>query len=691
MPPSEELIEKKEETISSENTAERESAKVETESAASGAPESVAPSGGTSCTETGSTLIESKETIPAQVLLSEYAYCEDGQIMRNAAGTTVYSVRKQGRAHVLTGKVCQDFYANERIDEETLVLTVADGHGGSDYVKSDVGARLACQTFIDIVRSIRYRLYRPEYDGDSLSDVLQTPEFKDTFLKAWQSAVLRDYARDTSEELPQSAVVRRYGTTFLFAVMTRDAYILGQLGDGAVFLFNRQGQGQLFKRHSPKLDSTTSSLSSSRAKYAFVINAYDRGSFPAVLLSTDGIYDKLDAGDSFQVYASQLLQQAERHRSLPHPFSFGKYDISAISTDDCTVTFALSKQEGRAFAPSFPEGIFTQPARFERFCDPIEIYRNTWNGTEVEIHAVGAAWYQGAPEKDTVLRYARILLPLAVVSLPGDRRSFFYSSRPELFRMSELIEHGEHLEKRYPWNRKDEVEEEDAHTSAFFASNLFWLKVYESVLALKKELEEKELYVLPSFFEQAFVSEQGDLYICSDALCSASVVSSADAEGSDNVTVSWEKQDGIFQRWFDCFSIMGKLSYGEVSIPLFRCPQSGRNRGQKICLLDPPDSTEPLCRVVFNERKNIYALWNISGRLWELESETNKTIAPNAVLRLESNSRFFLGSPAQAASAGEAKSDATSSRKPCEKYYHVTLFETEMADVREEESRLEER
>ena len=58
----------------------------------------------------------------------------------------VLNISKRGRTHEKTGKPCQDRSMIKKIDENTWILTLADGHGGSPYMRSGFGAKIACRT-----------------------------------------------------------------------------------------------------------------------------------------------------------------------------------------------------------------------------------------------------------------------------------------------------------------------------------------------------------------------------------------------------------------------------------------------------------------------------------------------------------------------------------------------------------------
>ena len=58
-----------------------------------------------------------------------------------------------GASHITKGKPCQDYSLSWSSDDKnTHIVIVCDGHGGDTYVRSDVGARIAAEVSLKIIR-----------------------------------------------------------------------------------------------------------------------------------------------------------------------------------------------------------------------------------------------------------------------------------------------------------------------------------------------------------------------------------------------------------------------------------------------------------------------------------------------------------------------------------------------------------
>lgn len=224
-------------------------------------------------------------------------------------------VRTIGHGHEANGTVCQDYYYTKAIDEHTTLLAVADGHGGQHYRHSDIGAKLACEVL-----------------GECID--LKTIGSKQWILdlqQAWFAAIDRQPG-DTDHSL--------YGTTLLFAVITDETIICGQIGDGAILLMNEH-HGILHKPAHKKTNSLTHSMLESHVEDYFYVASYDRQLFPDVLLSTDGLFDPFPSATHFYDFATQVKYR-QKQKDLEHPFQYYNYIMNDYTFDDCTYIFASS-------------------------------------------------------------------------------------------------------------------------------------------------------------------------------------------------------------------------------------------------------------------------------------------------------------------------------------------------------------
>lgn len=530
----------------------------------------------------------------------------------------VFFACKRGRSHIAGGKVCQDYCVAERISEEIFIVAAADGHGGEDYVKSDVGSKEACNAVVSLAKKYS------EPDDRIFADKLTAPEFKRELFDTWQTAVPEDYRAENPDAKENVRdIIRKYGTTLLFAVVTKNYFILGQIGDGAILFFNDQNQSQLFKRHNPKRDSKTSSLASGRGLFSLIVESYRRRDFKfnKILLSTDGIYDKLDRGDSFMRYANELAAQIqEKPAEEIQPFTVAEIDVSEKSHDDCTTAAIISPPtEEKYELPPQADLQDLNDLKFERAFNGMEIYSASKDSTPLELH-VSKRLYHENYSFDALGGKFKLLKLLK--SLPKDLRTKvnIFELPEGLFRVCELIEHGEHLEKKYFSN--------DDAPQIF--TNEFWLSFYEDIRELKKFFREKEYFAQENLFKTMMISECGEIFLFADCL------------SKDGYTFLSNQK--FFKTAESFFGFLGKLKCGEKVLPLFKCPKY--SVGQIVPELHT-SAGKPFCQIVFNPQTNAYGLKNLSGKIWLIEQiqvrpKQSFPLSKDYVIELEDGVKYKL-------------------------------------------------
>lgn len=552
-------------------------------------------------------------------------------ICRLDPNTTTYYASKQGRAHVANNTVCQDYSLADNIDNDCQVVCVADGHGSKEYIYSDIGAKIACELFVEMVR-----ILKAGYEKTGVPDwteYLKTAKFKSAFIQMWRKKVVEDYesrAEKVSEEkLSDLKVIRKYGTTFLFAIRYRNKIVLGQLGDGAI-LMGFSGDGtpednwQLFKRHGLKYNSITNSMASNTAEYTFLIDSFERDNIAYILLSTDGIYDCLDQGDAFFQYAQALIEQVHETKALDRPFHLDdETDVSRYTGDDCSIALMLfgDADEGGTQEQQEIESLGYSEVKCERFLKNLRIYTAIDSeDEEVELHVTPYEAETNIPEGLS----EKVLLPKALKKL--EKAGFLYvypkSDMDRGARLSILFEQECQTEKRYclPGRKAEEPE----------YSNSFWLNVLEELMAIRRTLKQENAAVIDELKECLIVTKEG-VFLLPDGLKTREHHRTDDKlhlRGMDRILES--------------IGIVGVISCGNRNIPIYR---SACHRSQSIPVLHTDiqeedaetedagtiDTGDTLARCIYRQDRG-YGLWNGSGVPWKLKE--GKIVPAGKTLRL---------------------------------------------------------
>lgn len=189
----------------------------------------------------------------------------------------VLNISKRGRTHEKTGKPCQDRSMVKKIDENTWILTLADGHGGSPYMRSGFGAKIACRTAQKIM-------------ADETIPVKEYPKkIKEVFDAYTEKHLhLHPLTDEEKKKLGSRPETYAYGTTLLAVKISPKGTYRVQLGDGKLSVLDTFGAPFNELPVDPNCyGNITSSLVQPDAAERFRIS-YQEDSASAVVLNSDG-------------------------------------------------------------------------------------------------------------------------------------------------------------------------------------------------------------------------------------------------------------------------------------------------------------------------------------------------------------------------------------------------------------------
>lgn len=222
---------------------------------------------------------------------------------------STFAATIHGRKYRERGLPCQDASSVLEFDG-VQTIAVADGHGGKDYFRSDIGSKLAVATALEQVK-----IFCGEVTASERLSENGIKNFELSLWEAWREAVKKDWherlaevteeprwqsvsdkykARYTSDE---NYIPVAYGTTLICAVSIGTQVLIEQIGDGSCIFLQRDGE---FKNPIPpdagNFANVTTSLCDSDAykKFRHVVLdcAEDSPLAPvAIFLSTDGLDD----------------------------------------------------------------------------------------------------------------------------------------------------------------------------------------------------------------------------------------------------------------------------------------------------------------------------------------------------------------------------------------------------------------
>ena len=206
----------------------------------------------------------------------------------------IYNKSSIGFSHINNKMPCQDHsvsYGKDKIQ----VITACDGHGGNLYFRSNKGSKFASQAVIDVINLYSvHRLHK-------LIKSNKLDKLKLEILCKWNELVEQDYSRKhfskkeldklNEEELFKLAnnYICAYGTTLNAAILTNKFIICIQIGDGGVYLINKNNIELAFPENDENVANITNSMCADKAFDKIYIKAFYRYCYNGIIICTDGL------------------------------------------------------------------------------------------------------------------------------------------------------------------------------------------------------------------------------------------------------------------------------------------------------------------------------------------------------------------------------------------------------------------
>ena len=238
--------------------------------------------------------------------------------MTSGRGWDVLSASVVGAAHIRAGRPNQDAAGCWCDEDGTVVLAVADGHGGEAYDRSDRGARFAVEEAVGACRDLADRL-APMAIRDGIGHGRLGQELAREIVRRWQRRVEEDRAEDDDTEVEvrtrrrpgPTGTTRAYGTTLIVALAVgAELVLLLQCGDGDVLaVAGDGGVDRPIPADTRSFGNETASLCLPEAWTEFRSRLLDAGELPALLLlATDGYANSYADDEEFLQVARDLLR-----------------------------------------------------------------------------------------------------------------------------------------------------------------------------------------------------------------------------------------------------------------------------------------------------------------------------------------------------------------------------------------------
>ncbi len=240
-----------------------------------------------------------------------------------------------GTSHEYNGLPCQDYAECRLLSVETtpiLIVVCADGAGSAS--QAEIGARLACKSFLDVAST-------------ALGNGLRVAEIARQQVLHWHEEAR---ARLSGEAGLLNLEIGDYACTFLTAIVSHDAAVFSQIGDGAIVIGRDDGYQTIFWPQSGEYANTTFFLTGSDFAERLEVRSLDHD-VDELALITDGLqplalhYASRTVHSAFFAPMFESLRKADCPEELEGPLEefLRSQAVNDRTEDDKTLVLATRR------------------------------------------------------------------------------------------------------------------------------------------------------------------------------------------------------------------------------------------------------------------------------------------------------------------------------------------------------------
>lgn len=260
----------------------------------------------------------------------------------------IYNKTHIGYLHTRSKKPCQDFSSSYK-DNESIVITCSDGHGGDLYVRSNLGSKFACDALLKVFKNITRKELK-KLDSNELANKIKLNllvEWNGLVAKHLKSKPINSKEKDGLTEKQKHTLktnpVKAYGATLAGALIIKDKLVVFSIGDTDVFGIRKGELIHLVEGSDEPVANITNSLCQEDVFSYIKVDVLNWKGFDGVLLCTDGLTGPHQSYEYFNdKFVKPLIRRVLLSKILAEVDSLIETIASKVgSGDDVSLSFVL--------------------------------------------------------------------------------------------------------------------------------------------------------------------------------------------------------------------------------------------------------------------------------------------------------------------------------------------------------------
>ena len=269
----------------------------------------------------------------------------------------VFNQTSIGYSHLKNKKPCQDFSSSYR-DNERVIVTCSDGHGGAQYIRSQYGSKAAGEAILNVFKNINSAFLKKNDKEQLIAQIrlLVLCEYNKLIerlisekpIRKSELVGLKEEEVDSLRFNPAKA----YGTTLSGAMIYKKKLFIVSIGDTEVLGVSKGRIIKLFDNSDDPAGNVTYSMCQEDAYKYLRVDVIDAHELDGILLCTDGLSSPFQSYDNFShSFIKPMVRRVVNTKSTNHIYE----DVKQIALhlgvgDDVSLAFILSdKTKGKYY------------------------------------------------------------------------------------------------------------------------------------------------------------------------------------------------------------------------------------------------------------------------------------------------------------------------------------------------------
>ena len=261
----------------------------------------------------------------------------------------VFNKTCTGYKHIQKHRVCEDYSASYK-DNNQIIITCADGHGGDIYIRSNVGSHLASDTVMNVFSGLT-----PRYLNSISPEELES-KIKMSILCEWNKLVEQQLAKkhikryevegldeDQINDLRLNPTIA-YGTTLTGAIIVGDKLLVVAIGDTEALFISKGKIEKVFDDDGAPAGNITYSMCQEDAFKYLKVRLVNASDYDGVMLCTDGLVGPYQTYQNFEEnFVKPVFAKIIQTKSQYEVYSLVSSIAGKLGTgDDVSLSFIFN-------------------------------------------------------------------------------------------------------------------------------------------------------------------------------------------------------------------------------------------------------------------------------------------------------------------------------------------------------------